>query len=193
MTGEQNVLRTGFQHDESNPNSLDDNTVVAIYQDRGGLLWAGTGSGLNLLNLRQEQFGQYRHLPNDPIVSHPARSPRFMQEPNGILWVGFLPRALDRLDRKTGASHPLCSRPEDKNALSKGMNVAGIYKDARGYLWLGGWGGGLDRFDERTGQFKHYRHNPDDPNSLISDHVLRIYGDRNGHIWVGQLYGLSSS
>ena len=29
-----------FQHDETNPNSLDDNTVVAIYQDRGGVLWA---------------------------------------------------------------------------------------------------------------------------------------------------------
>jgi signal transduction histidine kinase/streptogramin lyase len=81
--------------------------------------------------------------------------------------------------------------PENRNALSKGMNVVGIYKDARGYLWLGGWGTGLDRFDERTGQFKRYRHNPDNPNSLISDGVYKIYGDRSGHIWVGQLYGIS--
>jgi signal transduction histidine kinase/streptogramin lyase len=56
---------------------------------------------------------------------------------------------------------------------------------------LGGWGSGLDRFDERTGQFKHYGHKPDDSNSLISDSVNTIYGDRDGHIWVGQLYGLS--
>ena len=34
-----------FQHDETNPDSLNDNTVVAIYQDRGGLLWAGTEDG----------------------------------------------------------------------------------------------------------------------------------------------------
>ena len=180
-----------LQHDETNPNSLDDNTVVAIYQDRGGLLWAGTGSGLNLFNLRQDQFGQYRHLPNSPNSLSPGKVTAIYQEPNNILWMGFLPRALDRLDRKTGELTDYVPGPKSKNALSEGMNVAGIYKDARGYLWLGGWGSGLDRFDERTGQFKHFRHNPDDPNSLISDSVYAIYGDRNGHIWVGQLYGLS--
>ena len=41
------------------------------------------------------------------------------------------------------------------------------------------------------GSFKHYRHNPDDPNSLISDNVYTIFGDRNGHMWVGQVGGLS--
>ena len=107
------------------------------------------------------------------------------------MWVGFLPRALDRLDRKTGELTHYVPGPENKNALSKGMNVAWHLQRCTGYLWLGGWGTGLDRFDERTGQFKHYRHNPDDPNSLISDNVYAIYGDRNGHIWVGQLYGLS--
>ena len=75
--------------------------------------------------------------------------------------------------------------------LKKATNVNSIYKDARGYLWLGGWGSGLDRFDERTGQFKHYRHNPDDPNSLPSNHVLRIYGDRKGQLWVGHIDGVA--
>ena len=180
-----------LQHDETNPNSLDDNNVVAIYQDKGGLLWAGTGSGLNLLNLRQQQFGQYRHLPSSPNSLSPGKVTAIYEDPNNILWVGFLPRALNRLDRKTGKLTNYVPGPEGKNALSKGMNVAGIYKDARGYLWLGGWGSGLDRFDERTGQFKHYGHKPDDSNSLISDSVNTIYGDRDGHIWVGQLYGLS--
>ncbi len=180
-----------LQHDETNPNSLDDNTVVAIYQDRGGLLWAGTGSGLNLLNFRQQQFGQYRHLPNSPNSLSPGKVTAIYEDPNNILWVGFLPRALNRVDRKTGEITRYLPGPESTNALSKGMNVVGIYKDTRGYLWLGGWGSGLDRFDERTGQFKHYRHRPDDSNSLISDSVYTIYGDRDGHIWVGQLYGLS--
>jgi ligand-binding sensor domain-containing protein/signal transduction histidine kinase len=180
-----------FQHDETNPDSLDDNTVVAIYQDRGGMLWAGTGNGLNLLNLREEQFGRYQHLPNSPNTLSPGKVTAIYEEPNGILWVGFQPRALDRLDRKTGEVTHYVPSPENKNALGKGKTVAGIYKDARGYLWLGGWGSGLDRLDERNGQFKHYRYNPGAPNSLISDGVYNVYGDRSGHIWVGQLYGLS--
>ena len=37
-----------FQHDESNPDSLDSNTVLSVYQDRGGVLWVGTeNAGLN--------------------------------------------------------------------------------------------------------------------------------------------------
>ena len=190
-TGEQNVSRTGFSTTKPIRIAL---TITPLSQSirigaaccgrelEAGLIFSICGKSSSAIT------GISRNSPNS---LSPGKVTAIYQEPNGVLWVGFLPRALDRLDRKTGATHPLCSRPGNKNALSKGMNVAGIYKDARGYLWLGGWGAGLDRFDERTGQFKHYRHNPDDPNSLISDGVYKIYGDRSGHIWVGQLYGLS--
>ena len=180
-----------FKHDETDPNSLDDNTVVSLYRDRSGLLWTGTEEGLNLLNLRQQDFGHYRHFPSDSSSLSPGKVTAIYEQPDGILWVGFLPRALDRLDRKTGELTHYTPGPENKDAISKGMNVAGICKDARGYLWLGGWGSGLDRFDQRTGHFKHYRPTPDSASSLISDGIYGIYGDRSGHIWVGQLYGLS--
>jgi PAS domain S-box-containing protein len=181
-----------FQHEETNRDSLNDNTVVSVYEDRGGLLWVGTeNGGLNLFNLRQEQFGAYRHRPADPNSLSPGEVSAIYEEPNRILWVGFYPRALDRLDLKTGQVTHYVPGPENKNALGKGRDVNGIYQDARGYLWLSGWEAGLDRFDEGTGQFKHYRHNPDDPNSLITNYVFTIYGDRSGQIWVGQNNGIS--
>ena len=92
---------------------------------------------------------------------------------------------------KTGKITHYFPRGHDENALAEGANVDAIYKDAKGYLWVGGGGSGLDRLDERTGRFKHYRHKANDPHSLISDNVLGIYGDRNGHMWVAQQYGLS--
>jgi ligand-binding sensor domain-containing protein len=175
-----------FQHEENNPGSLDSNAILSAYQDRAGVLWVGTeNAGLNILNFRQEQFVDYMHRPADPNSISPGRVKAIYQDPNGVLWVGFFPRALNRFDRKTGQiTH------YDENTLGKGTTVTSIYKDAAGYLWVGGWGSGLVRFDERTGRFKHYRHNPDDPNSLISDNVYTIYGDRNGHMWVGQQYGI---
>ena len=49
-----------FQHDDTNPDSLDSNAIFSVYQDRGGVLWVGTeNAGLNILNFRQEQFGSY--------------------------------------------------------------------------------------------------------------------------------------
>jgi PAS domain S-box-containing protein len=181
-----------FQHDESNPDSLDSNAVMSVYQDRSGVLWVGTeNTGLNLLNFRQEQFVRYRHRPSAPKSISPGRVKAIYEDSDGVLWIGFFPRALNRLDRKTGQITHYVSNPGDGNGLGKGTNVDSLYKDRAGYLWVGGGGSGLDRFDGHTGRFTHYRHNPDDPNSLISDNVYTIYGDRNGHMWVGGQYGLS--
>ena len=181
-----------FQHDESNRDSLDNNAVMSVYQDRSGVLWVGTeNAGLNILNFRQEQFVHYRHRPSDPNSLSPGRVKAIYQDANGVLWVGLFPRTLNRLDRKTGQITHYVPKPGDEDTLGKGTNVDSLYKDAAGYLWVGGGGSGLDRFDERTGRFKHYRHDPDDPNSLISDNVYTLYGDRDGHMWVGGQYGLS--
>jgi ligand-binding sensor domain-containing protein/signal transduction histidine kinase len=181
-----------FQHDETNPHSLDSNAILSVYQDRGGVLWVGTeNAGLNILNFRQEEFGYHGHRPGDLDSLSPGRVKAIYQEPNGVLWIGFFPRALDRLDPNTGQITHYVPKPGDPNTLSEGTNVDSIYKDAAGYLWVGGGGCGLDRFDERTGRFKHYRHNPDDPGSLLSDNVFTIYADHNGHMWVGQQNGIS--
>ena len=181
-----------FRHDESNPDSLSDNGVISIYQDRGGVLWVGTEKGgANVLNFQQKQFGRYMHRPGDPNSLSPGRVTAIYPDAKGILWIGSSPRALDRLDRKTGQVTHYVVGLDDRNSTEKGTDVNSIYKDARGYVWLGGWGGGVDRLDERTGQVKHYRHNPGDPNSLPSNHVLRIFADRSGQLWIGHIYGVA--
>ena len=92
-----------FRHDETNPDSLDDDIVVTVYRDKAGLLWVGTETGgLNLLDWRQQQFGLYRHRPGDPNSLSPGKVTAIYQEPSGMVWVGFFPRALDRVDPRTG-------------------------------------------------------------------------------------------
>ena len=70
------------------------------------------------------------HRPADPNSLSPGRVKAIYQDPNGILWVGFFPRALDRLDRKTGQITHYVPGSGDKNALGKGTNVNSIYRDA---------------------------------------------------------------
>jgi len=181
-----------FEHDETNPHSLNDNSIISIYKDMAGLLWLGTGNdGLNILNFQQEQFSYYRHDPGSTNSLSSGKVCAIHEEPNGILWLGLWPRDLDRFDRKTGIITHYIHNPNNENTPGKGSDVNSIYKDSKGYLWLGGWEGGLDRFDERSGKFKHYRPEPDNPNSLISNHVLAICEDRSGYLWVGQSGGLS--
>jgi ligand-binding sensor domain-containing protein/signal transduction histidine kinase len=181
-----------FRHDETNPDSLNDNAVVQAYRDRAGLLWVATEhGGLNVLNSQQELFGRLKHRPGDPNSLSPGRVTAIYLDSDNVLWLGFFPRALDRLDRKTGRITHYVPDLKNRNALSKGDELSSICEDARGYLWLGGWRAGLDRYDKRAGQFKHYGHNPSDPASLMSDNVLNVYEDRNSHLWVGQTGGVS--
>ncbi len=181
-----------FQHDEANSDSLDSNAIMSVYRDRGGVLWVGTEhAGLNLLDFRQGQFTLYTHHPLQSNSLLSGRVKAIYQDGNGPLWVGLFPRALDRLDRKTGEITHFVPTPGDKSNLGQGTNVDAIYKDSEGYLWVGGGGSGLVRFDQRTGRFKHYRHIAGDLNSLISDNIYTMFGDRTGHMWVGQDGGLS--
>ena len=183
-----------FHHDENNSESLNDDAVISVYQDKGGVLWVGTeDGGLNVLNFQQAQFSRYAHRPHDPTSLSPGRVTAIYRDSEDALWVGFSPRALDRLDRKTGRfTHYVAIKSlEEGSGGETGTDVNGLYKDSRGYLWLGGWGAGLDRLDERTGQVEHYRHKPDDRNSLPSNHVIRIFGDRDGRLWVGHIDGVA--
>ncbi len=181
-----------FRHDESNPDSLDTNAVMSVYQDRGGVLWVGTeNAGLNILNFRQEQFVHYMHNSTGSDSLSPGRVKAIYQDRTGVLWIGLFPRALNRIDRKTGQVARYLPNPNSGNALGKGTNVNAIYEDAAGYLWVGGGASGLDRLDPHTGRFRHYRHKRGDTNSLLSDNVVTIYGDREGRMWVGSQYGLS--
>jgi ligand-binding sensor domain-containing protein/signal transduction histidine kinase len=183
-----------FQHDETNPDSLSDNSVSSIHRDRAGVLWVGTeNGGINILDFQQGQFGSYRHRPGNSGSLSPGVVSALHQDRDGILWAGFTLFALDRLDRKTGHITHYLPGSGNENALGKGSSLRNnIFRDAQGHLWFGGWDSGLSRFDERSGQFKHYRHNPGDPSSLLSDNILCVYQDRSGRLWVGQVDGLSS-
>jgi ligand-binding sensor domain-containing protein/signal transduction histidine kinase len=185
-------FRHRFQHDKTNPDTLDSDAVMSVYQDRSGVLWVGTeNTGVNILNFRQEQFLHHRHRPSDPHSISPGRVKAIYEDRDGVLWLGLYPRAVDRLDRKTGQITHYLPKRGDENTLGEGTNVTSLYKDRAGDLWVGGGGSGLARLDQRNGRFRHYRQNPSDPNSLISDNVYTVYGDRSGDIWVGGQYGLS--
>jgi signal transduction histidine kinase/ligand-binding sensor domain-containing protein len=72
-----------YRHDPKNPNSLSDNSVWAIHQDRTGAIWVGTQVGLNRLDRNSQAFTHYREkdgLPNNTILC-------IEEDERGYLWV----------------------------------------------------------------------------------------------------------
>ncbi|AEF53955.1 EAL domain-containing protein [Marinomonas posidonica] len=181
-----------FQHDSSNPNGLNDSSVTSIFKDTSGLLWLGTvNGGVNLVDFRQQQFGLLQNQDTKPNSILSGRVAEVYAESDDIIWVGFWPRGLSKIDQRSGTITNYLPDQNSSQSLSPGLYISSIQKDSHGFLWLGGWEGGLDRYEETTGEFKHFRHDPDNPNSLLSNHVLEIYKDQDGILWLGQFGGLS--
>ena len=61
-----------YRHDKENPNSLSDNSVQYIYEDKTGMLWLATNAGLNRFDPVSESFKVYTQddgLPTNYIAS----------------------------------------------------------------------------------------------------------------------------
>ena len=74
-----------FQHVDSNPDGLNDNAVVSIYKDRGGVLWVGTeNGGLTFSTSANNSSAVMRIGPAIRIVSRGAGSLRFTKIPRAF-------------------------------------------------------------------------------------------------------------
>lgn len=180
---------TVYEHDPANPNSLSNNAVYAIAEDRSGTLWIGTwGGGLNRFDRETERWRHYQHDPSDAHSLSNSYVFSMLQDQSGVLWVGTWRGGLNRFDPETEQFTRHQYDPHDPHSLSSN-NVLSIYEDQSGVLWIGTGGGGLNRFDRETERFARYQHDPTNPHSLSNDDVLSIYEDQAGVLWVGTAGG----
>ena len=108
-----------------------------------------------------------------------------------ILWIGTFGGGLNKFDRSKEQFISYTHNPDDTRSLSFNT-VVSVYEDSKRNLWIATLGGGLNllTLSERkktNPDFIHFRHDPNDSRSISSDHVSRVYEDRNGVIWVGTL------
>ncbi|MDD5368789.1 MAG: two-component regulator propeller domain-containing protein [Anaerolineaceae bacterium] len=182
----------GYRHDPSDPYSLSNDDIRAVYIDQGGILWVGTyGGGLNKYNPATSVFRHTRHTAADLNSLSDNYVTSFATSPKGELWVGTY-RGLDHLDPKTGMFSHYQTQIDRPNTLSAD-HVLALCLDRAGILWVGTENGGLGRFDPESHIITTFRNNPEDPNSLASDTIRVIYEDRAGMLWIGtQGGGLNS-
>ncbi len=174
-----------YKHDPTQLNSLSDNWVSAIYEDRFGMLWIGTQSGgLNRFDQETEQFIHYTYQPNQPNSLSDNAVTAIAEDRFGLLWIGTQGGGLNQFDRETEQFIHYTHDPNHSNSLSHNA-VSAIHEDQAGVLWIGTNGGGLNRFNRETEQFIHYTHDPNHSNSLSHNAVSAIHEDQTGVLWIG--------
>jgi signal transduction histidine kinase/ligand-binding sensor domain-containing protein/DNA-binding response OmpR family regulator len=171
---------------ENDPKSLGQNSVLSLYKDLSGIMWAGTfKKGISFYHEKILKFPLYRYAGNPDGLSYEDVN-RFVEDDQGNIWIGTNGGGLFYLNRKTGKFKRYLHNPANPNSLSNDIIVS-LYIDRAKKLWIGTYFGGLNSFDGQN--FKRYKHIASDSKSLADDRVWDVVEDRKGNLWVATLSG----
>lgn len=174
---------SAFRSKADDPLSLSHNTVTAMAEGSGGVLWIGTVNGLNRMDVKTGKCTRYLHNPLNARSLTASVITALAEDPYGNLWIGTT-GGLELL--KSGGDSFIHYRykPLDPRSLSDNA-ITSLFIDKTGTLWVGTNAGGINKYDPFRQKFAHFQNDPENPNSLSDNNVRAIYADRSGWVWIG--------
>jgi len=160
-------------------NGLSSNSVLSITQDRKGLLWFGTGMGVNRYD--GSRFKHYLHNDKDSnTIIHNYVISLFCDSRNTI-WAGTS-AGINRYNETKDYFErvPLTISP---------LYINCIYEDRKGTIWIGSADGLYAFAKGQPDKRKIFR--AGNINSIAGNYVRTVFEDHNGHLWVGSNNGLT--
>ncbi|MCK6649266.1 MAG: SpoIIE family protein phosphatase [Bacteroidia bacterium] len=177
---------TVYKHNQQDSNSLANNFIYSLFEDKNGVLWIGTnGGGLDAFNLSTGKFTHYISKQNSKNSLSNNNVRAILEDRDGMLWIGT-DEGLNAFDRKTKNFTRYLNNPKDPNSISN--NSAWCLLEASdGRIWIGTYGGGLNVFDKKNKSFKSYQE-LDSKGQLLYENankVRSILEDKDGIFWIG--------
>ncbi|MCK5057460.1 MAG: SpoIIE family protein phosphatase [Candidatus Aminicenantes bacterium] len=178
-----------FKHNSNDINSPGSDTILSVYQDLSGVLWAGTRfMGLYRADTTARKFIHYHVRPNtqeglsDNLVFSILESPSMP----GIFWIGTAD-GLNRFDRETGIFTLYRSKPGNPNSLSS-SDIRQVYEcpSLPGILWIGTELREICKFDPKKNSYVKYEHDPKNENTP-TPHLASTFHeslDHPGVLWI---------
>ncbi len=179
-----NTFTTFFRDSDNPASSLAGSTFLlaatTIIEDRDGLLWFGTSSGLSSYDRRKGSFKNYHHEA-DNLDSLPGNEIRcVLEDRDGIIWVATH-EGLARIDKQAGTVRRLLHDPDDSHSLPAN-DISSMIEDKTGILWFASKRQGLIRYNKVTQAFKLFSPRKGDPEAVPDINIQEIYYTRNDKI-----------
>jgi ligand-binding sensor domain-containing protein/signal transduction histidine kinase len=178
-----------YRHHPSDPQSLSDDDVSVIIEDRDRTLWIGTfGGGLDKFDRATERFAHFRHERFNPHSLGDNDVLSIGVDNAGILWIGSqLGIGVSKFDRRKEKFLHYKSDPANPNSLGDDViwSIFSSPSSNGSVVWIGTYQGGLSRLDRKTNCFTHFRHDPSNPHSLSQNHIRALGEDAAGALWIG--------
>lgn len=172
--------------------TLADTPINAIYQDKQGLLWLGTGKGLYYLTLnldlpnnRNNQIRYEPYILKDQTKLIDKEVTSISEDRDGLLWVGTKV-GLYQLDKAHQKTTLYKSDPLRLESLSSN-NITNILNDHQGILWFGS-DDGINSYDASRNPFTTYKKIPNQ-SSINDNFIWSICQDAKDVVWIGTEHG----
>jgi len=167
--------------------SIPDNNVTALVQDRRGFIWIGTPNGL--IRFDGYRFVRYARDPDDPESIGGVFIRALLVASDGSLWVGTDADGVSVMNPGNGRFRRYRHDPANPASLAHDQ-VRALAEDRQGQIWLG-TRAGLERFDPAKGVFEHYTRVHGPSSTSGDDRIFALLVDRAGDLWIGSWNGLT--
>jgi ligand-binding sensor domain-containing protein len=175
-----------FFADYTNPNSLSDNTIPDILEDKNGELWfCGFYHGLTKYNESTGIFKKYTKPTADNFSYYGIYSG--LKDKEGNLWFATAGRGLAKYIYEKDSFTLYFPEPDKcKDGSIRGENyVTGICEDKfdTTFLWISSFKG-LYSFNKKNNQFIHYPSGVKYLSTNKDVQILHCEADNKGNIWL---------
>ncbi|MBF0452157.1 MAG: hypothetical protein HQK75_15755 [Candidatus Magnetomorum sp.] len=162
-----------YFHDPNDMNSLTNNRVRHLYEEKNGTVWFATSGGLSRYNKQDNNFVRYQ-LENDNPNSLSHNSLYFVTgDYTGTLWIGTA-NGVDKLDPGN----------QQFDIYLSGAHIHSIYETAKGIFTIG-TNAGLKYVNiyDNNHQSSEYKY----PLNFSEAMVTKIVPDNNGQLWMATM------
>jgi len=168
-----------ISHRPTDPGSLSDNVVAALFEDKGGVIWVGTYNGVSKWNSRAPKFALYRMDKNTQGGLAGDSMTSFVEDEE-TLWIGTL-TGLSAYDKALSRFRLV----NEIDLADRRVMTLAVEKGERSTLWIGSMTGGLTSYSDNT---QRNFTASSDPESIASNQISKVFVDSKGRVWVG-MYG----
>ena len=165
-----------------NSKSLTDNNIVALAEDKSGIVWIGTsGGGLQSLNPRTGEFNTYNTTTSD--LAFNTVSSLYITRDNSLMIGTF--RGLSVMDLSKKKIISLTGTKSGKTRFSN-QNINQVYEDSRGLIWIA-TREGLNIYNPKIDELTILA----EKNGLSDLLTVGIVEDDNSNMWITSAKGLT--
>ena len=186
---------TFFQHQDGNPNSLNDDNAYYTVEDPEGNIWVGTyGGGINIIT--RQPNNTYRILNKlNGLHSYPKDSYQKIRtialDKEGCVWAGTTDGILRMSLKHNKFVCEALENCDDPEHMLGSNDILYLTCDDNGSMWVGTNGGGLShtigKDDKGNWMFETF----DAQDGLPSEEIRSITFDNRNHVWFASDHNIS--